>query len=129
MGWDAHVNCGTWLERSVDLGLDPHTRELCQVNTIQAGWHTPNEYDVADTNCLIEWVHAAVTRVVKRMLAEHRIDQEIDFQILHWRKKGYVAAPQKGGWQRSRVFGYGFRLERQRDDMGLWDYTLQVQPA
>jgi Uma2 family endonuclease len=53
--------------------------------------------------------------------------EEIDFQILHWRQKGYVAAPSKDGWQRSRVFGHAFRLERQRDDLGLWEYTLRVQ--
>ncbi|MCI0463438.1 MAG: Uma2 family endonuclease [Gemmataceae bacterium] len=53
----------------------------------------------------------------------------INFQILGWRKKGYVAAPNKDGWQRSRVFGQSFRLERQRDELGLWEYTLHVQPA
>jgi Uma2 family endonuclease len=33
---------------------------------------------------------------------------EIDFQILHWRKTAYVAAPNKDGWQRSRVIGAAF---------------------
>jgi Uma2 family endonuclease len=53
--------------------------------------------------------------------------EEIVFQILYWRKKGYVAAPIRDGWQRSRVFGRSFRLERERDELGLWIYTLQVR--
>lgn len=108
VGWDAHLNCGTWVERLVDLGLDPNTRELCQVNTIQAGWHTPNEYDVADANCLIEWVHAAVTRVVKRILAEHRIDQEIDFQILRGERQGIAGRAAPGAAKPNR-----FRFRRE----------------
>jgi Uma2 family endonuclease len=53
--------------------------------------------------------------------------EEIDFQILYWRKKGYVAAPNQDGWQRSRVFGRSFRLVRRTDDFGLWEYTLEVR--
>jgi Uma2 family endonuclease len=55
--------------------------------------------------------------------------QDILFQILHWRKSGYVCAPSKGGWQRSRVFGHSFRLERRRNAKGFWKYTLHVRPA
>jgi Uma2 family endonuclease len=54
--------------------------------------------------------------------------EEVAFQILHWRKKGYAAAPVKDGWQRSRVFGRGFRLERKKGRRGLWQYRLLVQP-
>jgi Uma2 family endonuclease len=53
--------------------------------------------------------------------------EEIVFQILHRQKNRYAAAPNREGWQRSRVFGRSFRLERQQDDMGLWEYTLHVQ--
>lgn len=49
------------------------------------------------------------------------------FQILQWRKKGYGNAPKRQGWQRSRVFPRAFRLNRQRDDLGLWEYTLEVR--
>lgn len=55
--------------------------------------------------------------------------EEINFQILHWRKTGYVAATRRDGWQRSRIFGRSFRLDRVRDEFGLWEYTLHVQPA
>jgi len=49
---------------------------------------------------------------------------KVDFQILHWRKTGYVAAPHKDGWQRSRVFGRSFQLKRSRNRRGGWRYTL-----
>ena|SRR5437870_2054670 len=55
--------------------------------------------------------------------------EEIRFQILQNRRAGYVAAPNRGGWQYSRVFNRSFRLERHRDDLGLWEYTLHVQPV
>lgn len=55
--------------------------------------------------------------------------EEIDFQILHWRKTGYAAAPRNTGWQRSRVFGRSFRLTRARDRRGGWRYTLAVKAA
>jgi Uma2 family endonuclease len=54
---------------------------------------------------------------------------KIDFQILHWRPDRYEPAPSQGGWQRSRVFDREFRLLRERDDMGLWEYTLQSRPV
>jgi Uma2 family endonuclease len=53
----------------------------------------------------------------------------IDFQILLWRKRGYVAAPIKDGWQKSRVFGRAFQLTRKRTRKGFWRYTLLVQPV
>jgi Uma2 family endonuclease len=52
---------------------------------------------------------------------------ELSFQVLLRRKNGYVAAPSKDGWQRSRVFDRSFRLERTLDEFGLWDYTLHVR--
>ena len=53
--------------------------------------------------------------------------EEIDFHILHRRKSGYASAPARGGWQRSRVFGRSFRLDRKLDEFGLWEYTLHVK--
>ncbi len=53
--------------------------------------------------------------------------EAISFQVLHYRKSGYVAAPSKDGWVRSKVFDRSFRLERSMDEFGLWDYTLHVR--
>lgn len=55
--------------------------------------------------------------------------ETISFQILHWSKRSYVTAPNKDGWQYSRVFDRWFRLTRERDDMGLWEYTLEMRRA
>jgi len=52
---------------------------------------------------------------------------QIDFQILVWRKKGYVAAPKEGNWQHSPVFGRFFRLTRKKDPDGDWLYRLESQ--
>jgi Uma2 family endonuclease len=54
-------------------------------------------------------------------------EPEIHFQILHWRKKGYVAAPVSVGRQHSRVFHGDFRLTRESSRLGLWEYTLEMR--
>jgi Uma2 family endonuclease len=55
--------------------------------------------------------------------------QAIDFELLQWRKSGYVAAAQsKDGWRRSRIFGHDFQLVRRRNRRGAWHYTLRVKP-
>ena len=51
---------------------------------------------------------------------------EIDFQILHWRKTGYAAMPIRDSWRRSPLFACRFRLTRQRDRLGYWEYTLEI---
>jgi Uma2 family endonuclease len=53
----------------------------------------------------------------------------IDFQILVCGKRGYVAAPSKGGWQPSPVFGRSFRLTRRPHQRGGWLYRLEVRPV
>ncbi len=66
-------------------------------------------------------------RVREYWLIDARSD-ELSFQILVRGKSGFVAAPSRGGWQRSDVFGCSFRLERRRGRMGLWRYALKVRP-
>jgi len=50
--------------------------------------------------------------------------EEIEFQIFHWRKSGYVSAADNDGWRRSRVFPFLFQLTRKRDRRGGWSYSL-----
>jgi hypothetical protein len=52
---------------------------------------------------------------------------EIDFRILHHRKKDYAAAAVHDGWQKSKVFGREFRLTRKRIRLNLWKYTLEMR--
>lgn len=54
--------------------------------------------------------------------------EEIEFQILLHRPEGHEAAPRRGNWQRSDVFGRKFRLDRKRGRRDLWQYALQVKP-
>jgi Uma2 family endonuclease len=54
--------------------------------------------------------------------------EDIKFQILQWRKSGYVPASIKDGWQHSKVFGHDFQLTRQQNRRGAWKYTLLVNP-
>ncbi len=53
--------------------------------------------------------------------------EEIVFQILSRRKNGYVAVATQEGWQKSKVFGRAFRLDRALDPVGLMEYTLSVR--
>jgi hypothetical protein len=50
-------------------------------------------------------------------------------QVLRRRRDRSVVVAPRGGWNRSPVFGRGFRLERRRNRMGRWEYTLEVAPA
>ncbi len=50
--------------------------------------------------------------------------EEIKFQILVRRKGRYTSCPNRGGWVHSPVFRRTFRLERTRDEFGLWEYSL-----
>jgi Uma2 family endonuclease len=54
---------------------------------------------------------------------------EVSFQILRRRRDRYVAVAPRGGWHRSVVFGRSFRLDRRKNRMGGWTYSLEVMPA
>jgi Uma2 family endonuclease len=75
-----------------------------------------------DTRRLREAYHRAGIR--EYWLIDAR-GEEIHFQVLQHTPAGYVAAPGRGGWQRSAVFGRLFRLQRRRGRLRLWRYTLE----
>jgi len=77
-----------------------------------------------DTEKLREAYHRA--GIPEYWLIDARGDG-IDFQILYHGENGYEAAPRQKDWQQSSVFGRSFRLERQQDELGLWEYTLHVR--
>ena len=52
---------------------------------------------------------------------------EIEFTIQVRDDAEYRAVARRGGWQKSRVFGRSFRLERSRDRLGEWQYRLRVK--
>ncbi len=55
------------------------------------------------------------------------MEDDIDFKILVWRSRGYVAVRPRDGWLKSPLFGRAFRLERRRNRVGHWQYTLHVR--
>jgi Uma2 family endonuclease len=55
--------------------------------------------------------------------------EDVVFQILTRRRAAYAVVRPRGGWHKSRVFPASFRLERQRNRVGRWKYTLRVQPS
>jgi hypothetical protein len=85
VAWDANINTGTWVEQEVARG-SKHG-EMFSLRTVVAGTQPYSEFDLNDTNCLLEWVHGAVTKVVKRTMEHRKIDQEIDFKIIRGDRK------------------------------------------
>jgi Uma2 family endonuclease len=55
------------------------------------------------------------------------LGDDVDFQMLEAGKDAYVAIEPNGGWLASPTFGCAFRLIRERDEIGSWQYTLHVQ--
>ena len=82
VGWDGHLNSGQWVEKTTAQGLDRGTGVPTQVKTVEPGHQALNQYDITDLNCLMELVHAKLVKLVKDLMDERRIDQEIDFTIL-----------------------------------------------
>jgi Uma2 family endonuclease len=77
-----------------------------------------------------QWLREAYYRagVPEFWLIDAQYD-EISFQILRWRRDRYVAVAPRDGWTKSSVFGRSFRLQRRKNRMGRWTYTLEVKPA
>lgn len=78
-----------------------------------------------DTVRLREAYHRAGVR--EYWLIDARGD-DVEFQILYWRKRGFAAGPVQDGWQRSRVLGREFRFQRTRNRAGRWRCLLEVRP-
>lgn len=77
-----------------------------------------------DTKRLPSLYHRAGIR--EYWLIDARGD-DVLFTIFHHEPECYAAANDDDGWQTSRVFGRQFRLERKRDQVGGWRYTLLVR--
>ena len=110
VGWDSHLNRGTWIEKTIASGMDTETGRLAQINTVVPAVQVLTEYDLSDVSCLTEWAHAQIVRIVKNFLEERRIDQEIDFKIVRGERQGIVgdsasAAGKPGGGFIKRLRG------------------------
>src|SRR5262249_29741587 len=68
VGWDAHLNSGPWVEKTVATGVDKATGKLTQVNTVESGSQQLNEYDLIDLNLISEWTHARIVQLVQKLM-------------------------------------------------------------
>ena len=81
VGWDSYINWAQWAEtRPVSARVS--TGRVTEYRGLEPGLYLPNEYDLIDLNSLIEIVHRCVTDVLKAMMEEYKIDQEVDFNII-----------------------------------------------
>lgn len=92
IGWDGHLNRGQWVEQTVASGIDRDSGNPVHVSRVVPGTQPTTEYDLADLSCLMEWTHAQMTRLLKQLSAEKRIDQEIDFAIQRAERREVVAS-------------------------------------
>jgi hypothetical protein len=90
IGWDAYLNYGQWIERALASGYDPGLQSPTVINTVTPGIARATEYDLIDLNSLTEWVHSRIVQVVKRAMAEHKLDQEIDFKIVRGERQSLL---------------------------------------
>lgn len=108
VAWDSHVNAGIWVEQESARGIDRATGKHVVANRVVSGWQRPNEYDLNDASFLTEWIHAGVTAVIRQQVAEHQIDQEIDFTVQRESRSSALQAEQAtSGSKAARRFGLG----------------------
>jgi hypothetical protein len=81
VGWDSYINWAQWSETK-PISARVSSGEMTEYRGLEPGLYVPNEYDLIDLNSLIEAVHRCVTVVLKAVMEEHKIDQEIDFTII-----------------------------------------------
>ncbi len=55
------------------------------------------------------------------------LEPQIDLQILKHTPQTYERVAPQDGWHASSVFDRTFRLDRQRDPVGFWQYTLHLR--
>ncbi len=67
------------------------------INTVTPSIARATEYDLIDVNSLIEWVHSRVVQVLKQVMAEHKLDQEIDFKIVRGERQSLLRDQEKSG--------------------------------
>jgi hypothetical protein len=90
VAWDGHMNRGTWVEQDLYQGIDRSSRKLAVVRCVTQGQQPLTEYDLSDANSLDEFVHAQLVQVVKQVMAEKKIDQELDFKVIRGERKAFT---------------------------------------
>ncbi len=104
VGWDAHMNYGTWEEFEVSRGTDRDTGRPTIINSVRPGVSRVTEYDLIDLASVSEWTHARLVALIKRLLDEHKIDQGIDFQITRGERRSLLQQQDQDKQPRTRLF-------------------------
>lgn len=81
VAWECHLNNAVWNEEILARGVDRVTGNDVVACRATAGQLALNEYDLADSNFLGEWMHESLKRELKLQMSEQKIDQEIDFTV------------------------------------------------
>jgi Uma2 family endonuclease len=79
---------------------------------------------VKDTQKLMKTYHRA--GIPEYWLID-AMGEQVSFEIFQYQQDAYVATSGRGGWRRSEVLGRSFRIQRQRNPIGLWHYFLRVK--
>lgn len=105
VGWDAHVNLLSWKDRALQKGYQDGDGLKVELVGIETQYHQINEYDITDANFLLEATHTHLSSLVKDVLREREIDQEVDFSIVREsRQKLIEASPSAANGSRRRFF-------------------------
>ena len=78
-----------------------------------------------DTELLLDAYHRA--GIPEYWIINARFD-EVSFQILRRQRARYVVIKSSDGWHRSTVFHRSFQLQRRKNRLGRWAYTLEAKP-
>lgn len=102
VGWDAHVNQMAWKDKPVQTGHRSSDGIKVQLVSVETQFYAVNEYDITDANFLLEATHVHLTALLKQVLREREIDQELDFTIVRESRQSLIGnKPQEG---RRRLF-------------------------
>lgn len=112
VGWTANLNSGQWVEKTVATGIDKQTRTLIRVNSVESGSQALSSYDVVDMNCLAEWTHARLVKLLQELMEEREIEQEVDFKIIRRDRPTLGETPKPTDQIRRGVGQLGRRLVR-----------------
>lgn len=77
IGWSSYLNQGVW--READIGTGKIDGVVTQLRGLRSSVESPTEYDQFDCKMLTEVVHAIVTREVRAVVEQHKIDVDLDF--------------------------------------------------
>ena len=113
VGWDSYINWAQWAETK-PVSARNSTGRKTEYRGLEPGLYVPNEYDLIDLNSLIEIVHRCVSDVLKAMMEEHKIDQEVDFNIIRGDRDNALDRDRYDRRRKQRADGEGSARRRWR---------------